>query len=368
MALDSLMMVDGLSRLPANADAESHGGDLNRACALFGEGDWQDLSTGISPWPWPVPEVPPSIWQRLPEGGGQLSAAAARCYGVDVERVLALPGSQFGIARLPCHVPPGRVALPSLGYAEHQRAWRAAGHQTVGYDDWTGLASLIEKKSVDHLVLINPNNPTAERLPLETLRGWLTRMSSQSVVLVDEAFADLTPECSVVPLLGKCPSLWVLRSVGKFFGLAGMRLGFLLGQPRHRLRQALESELVPWGVSHLAQWAGALALSDESWQRTQRKRLVHASYELEALWRRYLDPDFPQVSVANGGLFVTLQGSMAVLRELHAQLASRHLWLRLGEDESREGGWLRCGLPEDGGTRLARALSAINNEANERER
>ncbi|WP_036187522.1 threonine-phosphate decarboxylase [Marinimicrobium agarilyticum] len=348
---------------------EPHGGDLQRARALFGEGgwgeggwgdgDWQDLSTGISPWPWPVPPVPASIWQRLPEGGGPLSKIAAHYYGVDEESVLPLPGSQFGIARLPHHLSSGRVALPALGYAEHERAWRGAGHELMKYDCWDGLESLIETGSVNHLVLINPNNPTAERLPLDTLRGWLRQLPDDSVVLVDEAFADLTPQCSVVPLLKEFPSLWVLRSVGKFFGLAGVRLGFLLGQSDHWLRRALASELEPWGVSHLAQWVGAQALSDEHWQREQRERLAHASRQLEALWRRHLDTQCPQVTVANGGLFVTLRGPAAVLRELHTQLAARHLWLRLGEDPHRSAAWLRCGLPADGGRRLAQALDVI---------
>lgn len=338
---------------------EPHGGNLALARARFGEGDWQDLSTGISPWPWPVPAVPSSIWQRLPEGAGRLREVAAAYYGVEPESVLVLPGSQFGIARLPHQIDPGRVALPAVGYAEHERAWRAAGHESVRYDGWSELESLIDTGSVDHLVLINPNNPTAERLPLDALRRWLAQMPPRGVVLVDEAFADLTPRSSVVPLLKTSPSLWVLRSVGKFFGLAGVRLGFLLGQPGHRLERALGSELEPWGVSHLAQWAGALALSDEPWQRQQRERLMHASRKLEALWRDYLDTQCSPIGVANGGLFVTLRGPTSALRALHEQLASRHLWLRFGDDERRGAAWLRCGLPPDDGRRLAEALGAM---------
>lgn len=340
-----------------NHNFEPHGGNLELARARFGEGDWQDLSTGISPWPWPVPAVPRSIWQRLPEAAGRLREVAAGYYGIEPEAVLALPGSQFGIARLPHHVPPGRVALPLPGYAEHERAWRAAGHESVRYDDWHELESLIDAGSVDHLVLINPNNPTAERLPLEALGRWLAQIPEQGVVLVDEAFADLTPQSSVVPLLTTSPSLWVLRSVGKFFGLAGVRLGFLLGPPDHRLRRTLESELAPWGVSHLAQWVGAKALSDGPWQREQRKRLTQASHKLETLWRDYLDTQCPDVTVANGGLFITLRGPVAMLRTLHEQLANRHLWLRLGQDQRQGAAWLRCGLPPDEGRRLAEALS-----------
>ncbi|WP_347330328.1 threonine-phosphate decarboxylase [Marinimicrobium locisalis] len=349
------MMLNHLNHTPATD--EPHGGDLKRARALVGEGDWEDLSTGISPWPWPVPEVPMAIWQRLPERGGALSEAAANYYGVGAERVLALPGSQFGIARLPCYVPPGRVAVPAPGYAEHARAWRAAGHTVVTYHHWAGLDALVEAGSVDHLVLINPNNPTAEYLPLEALRRWLTQLPSQSVVLVDEAFADLTPECSVVPLLDKHSSLWVLRSVGKFFGLAGLRLGFLLGPAHHPVRRSLESELMPWGVSHLAQWVGAGALSDTPWQQGQRERLGRASRELEALWRDYLARRLPEVTVANGGLFVTLRGPGSVLHGLHEHLANQRLWLRLGADAEQGAAWLRCGLPPDGGARLAEALA-----------
>lgn len=344
-----------------------HGGDLTQARARYGGGDWQDLSTGISPWPWPVPALPETVWQRLPEGEQTLCRAAADYYGTDTDHVLPLPGSQFGIARLPHQVSPGRVALPEPGYAEHARAWRMAGHRPVYYHNLAELEALVDAGAVEHAVILNPNNPTAERLPRDRFRDWLSRVPKGGVVLVDEAFADLTSDASAVPLLNEYSCLWVLRSVGKFFGLAGLRLGFLLG--RGALSDRLRTELTPWGVSHPAQWLGAKALKDLAWQQRQRRHLQAASSRLETIWRDFLDsqslqpgsesprPDaksLKDVSLANGGLFVTLRGPEPVLEALHAHLAGHLIWLRLG-GEGRQ--WLRCGLPPDGGERLQVALA-----------
>ncbi|MGD8176835.1 aminotransferase class I/II-fold pyridoxal phosphate-dependent enzyme [Marinimicrobium sp. ARAG 43.8] len=360
-----------------------HGGNLDSARSLYGEGDWQDLSTGISPWSWPVPPVPNDVWQRLPEPGTALCEVAASYYRISGEQVLPLPGSQFGIARLPTHVARGRVALPCPGYREHERAWVAAGHQPVFYRHLDELDEYVAQRRIDHLVLINPNNPTGERLACERVERYLSGLNERSVVLVDEAFIDLTPERSVAPLLdehsqvGERARLWVLRSLGKFFGLAGVRLGFLLGRPgigerrgAPTLFEALRNEVCPWGVSHPAQWIGCQALRDRSWQEVQRERLLRASAALEEMWQalpllnekgRVKKNLEGRATLANGGLFVTLRGEASTLEAVHHQLAQQRLWLRLGDSASHPGeGWLRCGLPEDGGERLRRALGAVS--------
>lgn len=342
-----------------------HGGNLERAQEWFGEpaDGWQDLSTGISPWSYPVPDIPGQVWQQLPGEGTALKAAAAQYYGVDCRLITPLPGSQYAIARVPHQLSPATVALPALGYAEHQRAWLSAGHRPVLYRDIDHLMVLVSERTVKHLVVLNPNNPSAETLGREAIRQLYDAHQQRGLFLLDEAFVDLQPECSAAALIEPCPDLWVLRSVGKFFGLAGIRLGFLLGRgERWCVSNAVAAELQPWGVSHLAQWVGCRALGDSQWQSQQRRRLRSASLSLEAQWQRYCAerPGFFESggSVANGGLFVTLRGDRESLYALYCRLGRAGVLLRWCHEstETRRLPWLRCGLPSDGGERLNRTL------------
>ena len=215
----------------------AHGGRLNRAAATYGIAvdQWLDLSTGINPRSWPVPHIPEAVWQRLPEADDGLDAiardwarapAAAGC--------VALPGSQAAIQLLPRLRAPGRVGVPSPGYAEHAHWWRAAGHEVVALAH-DAVDEVLD--TLDALVWIQPNNPTGLCLPRSMLRDWRERLAARGGWLVlDEAFADPTPEASLVADTGT-EGLIVLRSIGKFFGLAGLRGGFCLNA-RRRLAAA----------------------------------------------------------------------------------------------------------------------------------
>jgi len=244
-----------------------HGGRIHAAARRWGipHGQWLDLSTGIAPWPYPVPVPPAEIWQRLPEDEDGLAAAARDYYGAPA--LLMLPGSQAAIQWLPRLLPAGRVAMPMPLYAEHPAAWQAAGHALV---DWEAPS--------DYAVVCNPNNPTGRRF---TRAALLDRAARVKQLVVDEAFIDAEPDES----LANCAAdnIVVLRSLGKFFGLAGARAGCAFGAPAllDRLREALG----PWAVSHPARWAARLALADCAWQSAQRERLCAASRRLAALLR-----------------------------------------------------------------------------------
>lgn len=245
-----------------------HGGDLQRAMASYGglASDWLDCSSGISPYPYPLPPVPREVWQRLPEHDETLLAAAHAYYGT--RQLLALPGSQAAIALLPQLRGPSRVGVVTPAYAEHAWQWRQAGHQVIEL-----AAETVDDQlpTLDVLVLVNPNNPTALQLPAQQLLAWQATLAGRGGwLVVDEAFADLDDGHSLLPHVG-LPGLVVLRSVGKFFGLAGIRLGFAASEPR--LLSALRARLGPWAVSAPAQWAGSLALQDQAWQAGQRQRL-----------------------------------------------------------------------------------------------
>ncbi|WP_126447165.1 threonine-phosphate decarboxylase CobD [Sulfuricystis multivorans] len=240
-----------------------HGGRLNAAARRFGiaREQWLDLSTGIAPWPYPLPAVPAEVWQRLPEEDDGLDAAVQAHFGAPG---LIVPGSQWAIGTVPRLLPPGRVAMPTPIYAEHLAAWRGAGHRIVGWDE-----------AADYAVLCQPNNPTGQRWTHAEL---LERAKTLRLFVCDEAFLDMTPEET---LIDAADNVLVLRSLGKFFGLAGLRIGFVFASKEWLTR--LRERLDPWAVSHPARWAARLALADRCWQQEQRQRLIASSARLARL-------------------------------------------------------------------------------------
>ena len=317
-----------------------HGGRLELAVREYEipREAWTDLSTGISPSSWPVPTVPGSVWQRLPEEDGALESAAADYYGCEITALLPVPGSQYALQYAPGLLPVGRVAMPQRGYTEHRCAWAAAGHRVVEYTDWTTLQALLSAEEVDHVLLINPNNPSAEQVSREHLESLHRRLQSAGgFLVVDEAFADVRPEVSLASLC-PAPGLIVYRSVGKFFGLAGIRLGFLLAEAP--LCRKLQAQMPPWSLSHPARWIGEAALADRRWQLDQRTRLVRASQA----WFALLQGAIPDLEFKATALFVTGAGDWHHCDRLYRALARRAVLARLFEDIAGQG-MLRFGLP-----------------------
>lgn len=308
-----------------------HGGRLREAAEYWDIplGDWVDLSTGIAPWPYPA-SIDVANWQRLPEDGDGLEAAAAAYYGHPAP--LALPGSQAAIQWLPRLFPAGNAAVPSPGYGEYAPALRAAGHEVVELP-----SAELPRVYANIIVLGRPNNPDGSSLPraaaielaraMEGRDGWL---------VVDEAFGDIAPAESLAPLAGtELPRLVVLRSLGKFFGLAGARVGFLCAAPE--LSARLAGLLGPWAVAHPSRAAAIQALADRAWQVQQRERLMAAALRLRALLGRH---GFAARTV--GGLFCHVPTPQA--GEIHDFMARRGVLLRHFEHPAA----LRIGLPGEG--------------------
>ncbi len=254
-----------------------HGGRLRQAAQRRGIplADWLDLSTGIAPWSYPV-RIDESAWRRLPEDEDELVAAAAGYYGHP--QPLPLPGSQAAIRELPRLLAPGVAVLPAPTYGEYAPAWRAAGHEVRELD-----AAALLAVDADVVMLANPNNPDGAGFAPQALRELAARQAARGGwLVVDEAFADCTPQTSVAALAGsELPNLIVLRSLGKFFGLAGARVGFLCAAPA--LRARLAEALGPWALAHPSRVAAIQALRDTAWQQAQRVRLAAASARLGRL-------------------------------------------------------------------------------------
>ncbi len=328
-----------------------HGGNLREAARRWGiaEQDWLDLSTGISPWPWPVPQaLPADVFQRLPYASASLLEAAHDYYGA--RHALAVAGSQPAIQTLPTLRAPCRVALPDIGYSEHAEAWRRAGHSLLHYRHDTDLEDWLSAHPCDVLVVINPNNPTGHRHPPAPLLRCHQRLAAQDGwLVVDEAFGDALPDLSLAGHSHE-PGLIVLRSLGKFFALAGLRLGFVLAAP-DTLR-ALDERLGPWTITGPSQWLGERALRDQAWQADMRQRLPVAGQQQQ----RWLSERLAPLHSQSTPLFCSLGFRPARAQQLHEQLATQGILTRVFPEQ----GLLRFGLCTAASqARLAQALGSI---------
>ncbi|QCP48581.1 threonine-phosphate decarboxylase [Trinickia violacea] len=325
-----------------------HGGNLHEAARRYGMAydAWLDLSTGINPHGYPVPPVPADAWRRLPDEGDALAECAARYYGalVDglpaVKNVLPVAGSQAAIRALPALLPHASVGVAPLTYGEYAPAFERNGHRVTPLD--AGCPTL--PTDLTHVIVANPNNPTAERLSAAQLLDWHAQLAARGgTLIVDEAFADATPGESLASHAHR-RGLVVLRSVGKFFGLAGVRAGFVLAEPA--LLDRLRDMLGAWTVSGPARHAVMAAFADRDWQEAMRSQLADDSGRLADLLceQRFIVHATP--------LFAWTADSRA--QALHEALARRGIWTRYFAAPSS----VRFGLPanEAEWARLALAL------------
>jgi len=307
-----------------------HGGNLQQAALHYGRplAGWLDVSTGINPQHYPIPALAPSLFQRLPPTGDDgLLAAASAYYGAP--SLLACAGSQAALQALPALRPACRVAMPRTMYQEHAHAWQKAGHE-VSFFDRQPDAQLLN--NTDVLLVCNPNNPTGYLYPVERLLQWHAQLASRGGwLVVDEAFMDSTPQHSLASHTGQS-GLWVLRSLGKFFGLAGLRVGFLLGEPD--MLTKVESHLGPWTLTGPSRYIARQALQDRLWQQQMREQLQLQSARLSQLLTRHGLPP-----TGGTALFQYVQHPGSHL--LQQSLAQAGVWTRYFESPKA----LRFGLP-----------------------
>lgn len=313
----------------------THGGDLAAALTAPGAyaGTWLDLSTGINPLPWPVPAVPAEAWMRLPaaDAEARLLAAARQAYGVPEEAgVVALPGTQAAIQLLPRLFAPARVTVLGPTYAEHAYCWQQAGHAVSEID---GLPASLA--GTDILIAVNPNNPDGRALGRDLLLRWRAELASRGGwLIVDEAFADVLPDISMAGESAQ-PGLLLLRSFGKFFGLAGLRLGFVLGDPA--VTAALAAAAGPWAVSGPALEIGAAALSDAGWQQATRG-------ELQRRTRRFDQGMRDRGIHVLGGTSLFRLAKLGDAGAFAARLRQQGIHVRIFTARPH---WMRFGLPAD---------------------
>lgn len=323
-----------------------HGGGIARAAARHGipAAEWLDLSTGINPVPPALPDLPLNLFQRLPDEDLIVAArqAAAEFYGSGPVLPIAAPGTQPIIRILAAQLPPGRVAVLSPTYGEYRAVFSQAGHVV---DE---LASL-DEVLVDHraVIVVNPNNPDGRLYSKADLLALAVDIAEQGALLiVDEAFGDLHPETSLAGATAHNPNLVVLRSFGKFFGLAGLRLSFAIAGEAYR--SVIETGLGPWPVSGPALEIARqfLALDPQP---------IRQGIRLRAAALRGVLSGHGLMIAADAGLFLLVSTPDA--RALHLSLCEHAILTRVFD---YRGDWMRIGLaPGDASLqRLSDALSA----------
>ncbi len=297
-----------------------HGGGIDAAIARFGGGrtEWLDLSTGINPVPYPVGQIDPGAWTALPDRSAMtaLETAARAFWNVpDTAGLIAAPGASALIARLPQTRPAGMVHITAPTYNEHAAAFVAQG--------WT-IAKMGATTGITAQVIVHPNNPTG--------RLWQAADITSPFAIIDESFCDVTPDRSLIGLSTQ-PGTIILKSFGKFWGLAGLRLGFAIGDAD--IINKLTDSLGPWPVSGPALQIGVAALTNPAWATETRARLVADTARLDRMMIRR-----GAVLVGGTTLFRTYQVNDAAAWQ--TRLARKHVWSRIFPYSTS---WLRLGLP-----------------------
>lgn len=314
----------------SGSNQRDHGGGVDAAAKQFGgsRADWMDLSTGINPVPYRVGDIPKSDWTALPDTAANtaLIDAARRFWRVPPEAgILAVPGASAAIAQIPRLAECGQVWIPTPTYNEH-----AASFETEG---WVVSA---RSDGAEASVLVHPNNPDGRR--------WGADDSAGALRIIDESFCDVAPDASLIAAAAR-PGTLILKSFGKFWGLAGLRLGFVIGDVVliHRLAQMLG----PWAVSGPALRVGCAALQDHDWADTTRARLAQDAKRLDTLMA-----DKGQLI---GGTSLFRLYDVGDAQAFQSGLAQHHIWTRVFPYDRR---WARLGLPTpDGWARLEQALA-----------
>ncbi|SHI47985.1 L-threonine O-3-phosphate decarboxylase [Shimia gijangensis] len=300
----------------STSKARDHGGGLDAAIARWGGArrDWVDLSTGINPVSYPLADFPHYSWTSLPDRNAQtdLLSSARHFWNVpDDAAILAAPGASALIARIPALTDAGRVDIPTPTYNEHAAAFVAQG--------WA-----LSDQSPEARVLVHPNNPTGKL--------WNEADLTAPLTVVDESFCDVTPDASLVHTASESGRI-ILKSFGKFWGLAGIRLGFAIAHPDTISR--LSDLSGPWAVSGPALHLGAKALQDRTWADATRQRLTEDAARLDALIAE-------KGGKLAGGTSLFRLYSVDNATSWQNQLAQHHVWSRIFPYSKT---FLRLGLP-----------------------
>lgn len=319
-----------------------HGGQLEKIKQQYPKQTqpWVDLSTGISPFSYPLTSEEKTCALSLPQHHDALISAAADYYGTS--QLVVTPGSMWGIQTLPLirrlrysdDMRP--VLIPRQGFNEHKKAWLKWGFKVETYDNQPSPSQLV---SAQACIVINPNNPTGQIFqPTQLTKCYQALTMNNGDLIVDEAFLDVYPELSMAPETDK-PNLIILKSFGKYFGLPGLRIGALIAHPS--VLDIASRLLNEWSISSAAQATAIEAWLDMRWHALHKRKLKAAAERLQAL--------LAKVEMVTQGTVFFQTHYCAHAKSLYEYLLNQAIYVRLLDDESgvrialpkRESEWAR---------------------------
>lgn len=322
-----------------------HGGDIQSASKRYGipAKHWIDLSTGMNPQPYPVPKLPAQVFEELPYWQPEFLTASKRYYGQ--KDFLAISGSQAVIQILPELLNANNkgdslaVLLPEVGYQEHAKQWGLAGNTLNLYPSDNADKMIFDidrqlaKNKKQHLVIIRPNNPTGVSIDTRQLCQWASILEAGAKLIVDEAFIDLVSQESLLNLDIVPDNIIVLRSFGKFFGLAGLRLGFVFSHPS--LLNEIREKTGIWQVNGPAQFIATQALNDVLWQNRALQNIAANACLTEQLFAA-LEKSFPIKLFVNAQLFLSYSTNISWAIALNDALAKAGILTRVVKLDKRQ--------------------------------
>lgn len=329
-----------------------HGGDIVSASALYNieQREWIDLSTGLNPDSYPIEGIPNSAFRQLSYLQPDFVTAAQNYYGS--AHGMALIGSQMIIQALPKCVDRYPVLLPSAGYTEHREHWLKNDFAVSSYNGFD-LELAIEQVNAaldvnpkQHLVIINPNNPTGLLFDNEQILNWAERLDEGCYLVLDEAFIDTQPNGSLLKLQWP-DNVLVLRSFGKFFGLAGIRIGFAFC--KGPLKQRIEQVLGLWMINGPAQYLASQAMNDVEWQQKAMFQIDQGAKLTQRLFAPLIEKVKTQSNSwsTHQALFssysMSLENALKV-QDFFARSGILLRVIRLNEDNSDQFALLRVGI------------------------
>jgi len=273
-----------------------HGGDIDHVSRQFGvaAGDILDFSANVNPM-----GLPARAAQRLAREAGEarrllnypapespeLKDALSLLLGVGKECIVIGAGADALIDAAIRSVKPQRCLIPVPAFSEYERACQACDCPTQSIPLSAGFLLSMDdvRRAVpgDLVILNNPHNPTGACIDRGEMLDRIAMIRSCGAsVLVDEAFIDYAPAAAITCDAAKGDGVIAIRSLTKFFGCPGLRVGYAVAAPVTARR--LLAQLPAWPVTTLAVSALAEALQDGDYARDTLQRNEHARVLLSA--------------------------------------------------------------------------------------
>src|SRR6266568_173948 len=315
------------------------------------DGAYIKLNTNENPYP-PSPRVLEALRKAVgadlrlyPDPVAlRLRETAAALYGCEVDEVMAGNGSDdilTMIFRTFLQAGDG-LATPAPSYTLYKAlsALQDATCKEIPMGPGYTLPEELEVHGAKVVIIVNPNAPTGVLHPRAALRAFLER--TQSIVVIDEAYADFAGE-SAIDMLKEFPHLIVVRTFSKAYALAGMRLG--LGFARREIIAEMMKVKDSYNLGLLAIVAGCAALQDQAWLQEIVGMIVRTrtwvQQELEGMGL-YVPPsrsNFVFPAIPNGRaaeVFEALEKRRILTRYFRGPLVKDSLRISIGTDAEME--------------------------------